>query len=331
MKYMRFFLILLCFLVSACAGTYTHTIDFNPSEPLRIAVLPFLTVDSDGKPKEEEGRLVLDNLALVSSALEATPSQIVRKFTINQLSKTGLDIVSSALIDIDLPHRGYGTADGKLDTIKVNGESAKALCTTFLDCDAVLYGKVTRWDRSYYGIQSVNTVGIELKLVSARTGKTIFEGKGEDSESRGITKIPTGLSSVVLEPIKGLDSEIIVSLANSVVRQVLEPLDVSKRAEFLETAPPAIFASSHDAKGKVSSHTPLIVVMFASPGSTGSFSIGTSVTDLPMIERAPGHYYGEYVSLPGDSFKNEPVVVSVTDSFGRTTKQEISKDSISLQ
>jgi Putative bacterial lipoprotein (DUF799) len=210
----------------ACAGSYKTKLDFNPTEPLRVAVIPFVAKDAQGRIIEQEGRLLVDNLSLLSTEVSETPAQTVRKAAIAELKKTSLDLVSSALIDIDLPHHGYARADGSLDISKILETKPSILCSSFLSCDAVLYGTVTRWDRSYYGIESVNTVGIELSLVSASTGAILYSSMAEDSESRGISKIPTGISSVVLEPLKGLDSEIIDSLAKSIIQRMLDPLNL---------------------------------------------------------------------------------------------------------
>ena len=318
-------------LLSGCAGTFNHTIDFNPSEPLRIAVLPFLQTDDDGKVIVNEGRLLVDNLSLVSSPPPNTPTQVVRKRTIAELEKTGLDVVNSSLIDIDLPHHGYALSDGSIDTIKLHHTDAKEICQALLNCDAVLYGTVTKWDRSYYGVESVNTVGITLKIISARSGNVLFESSGEDSTSRGISKIPTGFSSLFLEPIKGLDSEIIGNLADAVVAKMLEPLNVTSRPAFLESSPPSIFASSTDAQSETLKRTDtLIVVAFASEHNQATFSIGNAITDIPMIERTPGHYFGEYIPLETDSFSGATVSISLKDSFGRSTIQKISKSPLTL-
>lgn len=326
----RYLLTLVALVCVGCAGTYQHTLEFNPGEPLRVAVLPFQLLDTDGKVTNEESRLVVDSVALVSSKIEETPPQIVRRLVLADLEKSGLDVVTPVLIDLDLPHRGFGRSDGTLDLQKVINTDPKELCTKFLNCDAVMYGTVTRWDRSYYGIQTVNTVGVSLNLVSAKNKKVLFSASAVDSESRGITKIPTGFSSLVLEPIRGLNSEIILDLARSTVSNMLNPLKVTSRPEFLTDAPPAIFASSNDARGSsVSRDKGLVVVMFGSPGQSAKFAIGNSI-DIPMVERTPGHYYGEYIPLEGDSFRNEKVVVSLSDAYGRTTTQTISKDPISL-
>ena len=310
---------IICVFFNACSGKYKNRINFNPTEPLRVAVLPFIIKDSRGRIIQKEGRLLLDNFGLISSAVEETPAQIVRKQVITELKKSSLDLVSSTLIDIDLPHHGYAKPDGTLDLERLWQVPASEICSSFLSCDAVLYGTINKWERSYYGIESVNKVAIELKLVSAQPGEVVlYQASGEDSESRGITKIPTGFSSVFIEPIIGLDSEIISRLSNSIVRKILAPLVVANRPVFIDSSPPAIYASSHDgANRKISKEQPLIVVLFGSEGAQSSFSIGSSIESVPMVERSPGHYYGEYVPLQTDKFKDQKVSVSIVDLAGR--------------
>lgn len=312
-------LITISLILSACSGKYKTRIDFNPAEPLRVAVLPFIIKDSKGKIIQKEGRLLLDNFGLISSAVEETPTQIARKQVIAELEKSSLDLVSSTLIDIDLPHHGYAKPDGTLDLERIWQIPPSEICSGFLSCDAVLYGTVTKWDRSYYGIESVNRVAIDLKIVSAKPGAAVlYEASGQDSESRGITKIPTGFSSVFIEPIIGLDSEIISKLSNSIIQKILAPLVIANRPAFVNSSAPAIYASSHDgAKRRITKTEPLIVVLFGSEGAQSSFSIGSAIESVPMIERSPGHYYGEYVPLKTDRFKDQKIQVSIVDSAGR--------------
>ena len=296
-----------------------------------MAVLPFQALDSNGKPIDIESRLLIDNLSLLSSEQTESPVQIARRQVLSELGKTDLDLVSSALIDIDLPHHGFGREDGSIDFAKLWAVSPKELCSKFINCDAVLYGRLLRWDRSYYGIQSVNTVALELKLVSAKDGKILFESSGEDSESRGITKGPTGFSSLIVEPVRGLDSQIIVELSQETVRKMLEPLRVKKRPQFLDTAPPSLYATSHDSlTGTLTPTKPLVVVAYGTPSNIASFSIGSALRNVPMIETVPGHYYGEYLPLPEESFSAEPVVVRLLDEYGRQTSQEVAIRKVSL-
>jgi len=316
-------------ILSGCAGKFESKIDFDPQEPLRVAVIPFQSVNDDGTLDESESRIIVDNLSLLSKDIEQSPAQVVRKQVLIQLKQSGLDLLSTSLIDVDLPHNGFAKRDTSIDLEKLYKTSPKELCTKFLNCDAVLYGKVFKWDRSYYGIQSVNSVGIDLKLISAQSGKTLFSSRATDSESRGVTQGPTGYSSLVIEPIKGLDSQIIVDLSRKVVKQMLQQLDSKNRPEFLESEPPSIFGASHDAPSGVINNT-LITVMMGTPGQLASFSIGKAIKSIPMFERSPGNYYGEYVAWQGEKFASSDVTVFLRDKFGRTTEKKISLKPVSL-
>ena len=49
--------------ITGCAGTYQSKLEFNPTEPIRVVVLPFIQVDSkdkiiDGEPPESPDRMI---------------------------------------------------------------------------------------------------------------------------------------------------------------------------------------------------------------------------------------------------------------------------------
>lgn len=326
------FITLIATMASACVGTYKNSLNFNPSEPLRVAVLPFAQVNSKGEIMETDPNLLIDNVALVSSKIKRTPSMFMRRLVQNELGSSSLQVLSPALIDAALAHHGYLKEDMMLDRAKIFQIAPKQLCEELLSCDAVLYGKVKEWDRSYYAIQSVSTVALDLRLVSARDGTVLFSADSEDSDSRGITKVPTGFSDLVLEPIKGLDNEIIVNLATALVKKTLAPLSTQANPEFKKTAPPSIFASAHDAtNGQLLHAESLTVVMTGTPGNVASFSVGDVIQHVPMVERDSGHYIGEYFPLSTDTFLDQDVYIYLSDSFGRITKQKIGSQQISLK
>lgn len=334
MKSRSISLLLCSLLLSGCAGTFKSDVHFNVTEPLRVAVVPFAQVSGDGKLVQTDENIVLDDVALISTRLKESPARYVQEAVQSELSKTSLDVITPGVVEAELLHNGFDIRGSKpvmVDHGKVFNTSAKDLCSRILSCDAVLYGKVTKWDRSFFAIQTINTVGIELRLVSARDGKVLFESAGEDSESRGITKGPTGFSDLVIEPIRGLDNDIITGLAREVVAKMIKPLLSDSRPEFLESAPPAVLASAHDAYGGSVARTgKLTVLALATPNQVASFSIGNVIENVPMVERAPGHYYGLYYPLSTDTFQNLPVAVSVRDEYGRSTVQKIGNGTVSL-
>lgn len=320
--------------VTGCAGAYKNSVNFNPAEPIRIAVLPFAQVDESGALTQTDESYLIDNVSLVSSKLKQTPAQFVQSLVQSELSKASLDVVTPAVVEAAFAHNGFGVKESnpvRLDLAKVFAANPAEICAKLLSCDAVLYGKVTEWDRSYYAVQSVATVAINVKLVSARTGKVLFESSASDSDSRGITKGPTGFSNLVIEPLKGLDNEIITDLAREVVAKAIEPLDRKARPDFLKTAPPYILASAHDASSGAIRGEKLTVLVLGTPEMTGSFSIGSSVRDMPLVERSPGHYIGEYIAVGGNSFTEQVVTVSLQDQGGRKTEQSLSKIPVSFR
>lgn len=327
---MKFAAILPLLFLTACSATFQNKVDFNPTEPLRVAVLPFSQVDDKGNIISDDPNIFLDKIALVSRKLEDTPPVYVQKLVQSELQRTGLDLVTPALVGAQLAHHGFGKAP-LYNQEKITRTSAKELCE-LLSCDALLFGTVTAWDRSYYGIQSVATVGVDLKLVRAADGKQLFTASGKDSDSRGLTKGPTGFSSLVLEPIRGLDNDIIAGLAQRTVATMLKPLALQNRPEYLNSSPPAIFASSHDVNsGEISRKSPMTVVLLGTGKKSASFSIGKAIEEIPMIEKDAGHYIGEYYPLEIDHFQDEPVAVYLTDEFGRTTEQKVGVGPVSLK
>jgi hypothetical protein len=317
-----------------CSGTYKNQVNFNPSEPIRIAVLPFAQIDDSGALAQADENYLIDNVALVSSKLKQTPSQYVQTLVQSELAGASLDVVTPAIVEAALVHNGFGVPGSnpvQLDLQRVLAADPKQICTKLVSCDAVLYGKVTKWDRSYYGIESVSSVGVDLRIVSANTGKVLFESNAKDSDSRGVSKGPTGFSNLVIEPIKGLDNEIITTLARDVVKQSISPLNRKSRPEFLKTAPPYIIESAHSAPKGLLVNGKLVVAVMGSPEMTGSFSIGNAIRDVPLVERSSGHYIGEYLPVSGDTFQTQIVTVSLQDEAGRKTSQSLSKIAVSYR
>lgn len=320
-------LLSLCVVLSACGGSFHSEVRFNPAEPIRIAVLPFTQVDDSGNAIEADPNMLIDNVGLVSSKLKQTPAQFMQGLVQSELSRVSLDVVPPGIVEAMLLHGLYavpGTKPSRLDVPKVLQADPAQLCAKVLPCDAVLYGRVTEWSRSYYGIQSVATVGIDLKLVSARTGKVLFESQAKDSDSRGLTKGPTGFSNLVIEPIQGLDNKIISDLARSVATKAAAPLSGRSRPEFLNAPAPVILASAHSApQGQIPAGGRLVVVVYGTAGHTGSFSVGSTIQGVPLVERTKGHYVGEFIPLPSDSFSKALVTVSLRDTAGRVTEQSL--------
>ena len=326
--------ILILALLVGCSGTYQSRLEFNPSEPIRIAVLPFIQVDNSGAPQESDPNLLIDNLSLVSSKLKQTPAEFIQGLVQSELANASLDLIPPGIVSARLIHSNYelpGSKPPAIDIKRILATPPDEICSKVIPCDAVLYGQLTSWNRSYFGLQSVMTVGIDLKLVSAKSRKVLFHSTAKDSDSRGITKGPTGISDLVLGPIQGLDNEIITDLARSVVIKALAPLSGRGRPEFLSSPLPIIIAAAHSAiNGYLPSGRRLIVVAYGTPGLLGSFDIAGFTEGIPLAERDAGHYVGEFVALRGDTFTNAVISVSLRDKNGRITTEHLSNSPVTL-
>lgn len=321
--------------LSGCAGTFQHTLDVDPAEPLRVAILPFVQLDSSSaivEPGSEESKksLLIDNVPLVSSELAEAPEVLVRKHVFRQLSsQSGFDLVPPPIVDAQLQHHGL-VKGVEPDVARIYSMKPAELCQ-ILGCDALLYGKITKWDRSFYAVESVHDVGLEFTLISAQSGKTLFSSKAEDAERRGISKGPTGWTSLALEPIKGLDSAITQELSFRITDTSLKPLYLKSRPEYLQASPPAILGSAYVTEGlALTKNGSLTVFAVGSPGSVVSFSLGNAIQNIPMEERGKGHYIGEYYPLATDSFSNQAIFVLFLDKYGRTARQEVGMEKVSL-
>ena len=325
-KYSASLLLLLC---CSCSSLLKNKIDFDPTEPLRVAVLPFAQIDSEGKFLADNADVFLvDHILGLSKASKKSPARIVQEITTQELALSNLEILPGRLVEGLLLHDGYSKGE-HLDVEKLHHTSASVVCK-ILACDAVLYGTISEWDRSYYGIQSVNSIAFKLKLVRANDGKTIFSSKVEDSESHGLSQGPTGYASLILEPIKGLDSEAIEQLASKNVKAAVAPLVSKSVASEMEMAP-YLVSGAHSVSMQMLSRTePLTVMAFGSPKNSAYFSIGNYIKNIPMKEVSPGHYLGLYLPLVEDKFNDQEIKVVLIDKSNRRISLKIKPGPVSL-
>jgi hypothetical protein len=322
-----------CSVFFGCGPQITRSLNFNPTEPLRLAVLPFL-YQEEGKMQAEvappTSNLLIDSINPLASAPNGTPTQLVRSYFHDELLRTSFDVVPQFAVEASLAHAGFTNKKGEFLQQKIHALSPSQICKQLMDCDAVLYGIVREWDRNYYGIESVSSVDIDITIRSARTGEVMFAARGTDSDRRGITGGPTGFSDLLIEPIKGLDSDNIEKLAQQTVKALLEPLAV-KTAEHSPQSL-SIYAVASDGKaGVLTPSDSLLVLLYGSSQQQASFSIGTAIQNVPMVEKFPGHYVGEYFPLAGEDFHDAMITVELRDPAGRSSVSVVPETRLTLK
>ena len=162
----------------------------------------------------------LPSLKLVILPLEGKHegAEFFREALHTTLMDTELNISEKFLVDKALKKNGWSSPKELLPIPPQKlGEAFGA--------DALLYGKVTKWSKYYAIIHSTLVVGLELKLVDARTGEILWTGEELDREFEGIIKIPTGIISAFANPLIFVgEKSNLNSLAGKVARNITESL-----------------------------------------------------------------------------------------------------------
>ena len=108
-----------------------------------------------------------------------------------------------------------------------------------LGADAVLISRINRVERSYLIVHSSIEVGVSAQLVDTRTGEILWRAEQTEQDYQGIAKIPTGISSAVLGPIRFVTNKlnlrrITSKLVNKLTAIVKNPAGAEKKETFEE-------------------------------------------------------------------------------------------------
>jgi hypothetical protein len=290
-------LCVLCVLFCCCVSCNQEErrINFQLNTPLRVAVLPFEDSSSGDSLISKPFATGIDYVPLIGGSEKRLPATLMRETFTTNLKATSLDPVLNSFVDHVL------TTNNLYDIQKLRSVSLKRL-EELLSVDAVLFGDVTHWDRSYYGLESSVTVGLKIKMLDVSNGEVLWEHQYSDTERRGLSKGPTGYVSAGLEPLRGLSSTLLVEQSNEVCRHIVESIQPEKLALSAEGALPRILnaAFQYDSKTRE-----LTVIAIGDAGKRGTFSIGNRWQDIPLREVAEGQYIGSFHFGGSDFFEEK--------------------------
>jgi hypothetical protein len=143
--------------------------DYLNEAPARIAVLPFSDVGS--------ANFVVDKVPLTHRNQQEreswawTDAQRLRRSLDGYLSQREFLVENLNAVDAVLKARGIDTPE-KLDNVPPQ------VLGRWLGVDAVAYGTVVSYDAFYLGLLSGWRVGVDVRIVSTRTGVTLVRGSG---------------------------------------------------------------------------------------------------------------------------------------------------------
>ncbi len=311
-------------LLTACTGAAASHFE-DPRLPAlrqagyRVALMPFAVT------APEEGFLA-SSLAPVGElfALESSAGlpdrsmlgNVLRGDVAAWLRQTGLDLIEPWASDTQLVHAG-------LDAAAMRAPQNAARIAAELRVDGVLFGDVTRWNRSYYVVQSTAEVGLRLELRDAGTGDVLFRTARTESIGSGVTGGPTGFVSAATEPVAGLRGSHLRDLTRSVARNAALDLGGGTPGTATPLAPSLSFvalAPRHE--GAFRTGDRIDVVAVGAPDCEVRFDLGRLRVGVPMQQtdtHADGRgdratYAGHYIVQPGDPAADLPLFCTIRRS-----------------
>ncbi len=263
--YLFFCLILPFFFFSCTSQKKISSTTGNINKlPRKVAILPF----SNSSGAEEANIIVRRMFYNFFSSLnyfDVEPFQVDSVLKNNQLYET---IVKGKPVDV------------------------RRVCTV-LGVDGLIFGDVTTFGKFYMVLYSEVRAGLHARMVSCRSGKTLWE-REQTSRIRagGFSMNPLGIASTTLN--------VILNLRQKIIMRAISDLALS----LTETIPNPPIQKLHGPKIKVLVHngayrlfTPgekLRVVLIGQPGMKASWEIFPFKKQLLMSEKSPGIYTGEY-------------------------------------
>jgi len=290
--------IFLCFWLlsfSACTSIKQHKKPYISKDgelPGKVAILPFVNKTSN----PEAGK-------------------VVRKMFCNFFSSLNYQDTEPAKVDSRLKEAGlYEKVSSGAD---VSLEELKRLLNT----DAVVFGEVTSFGKVFAIVYTDYHAGLKSKMVACRTGNLIWENH-TTAHQRDIS-IPTGpisLAAAIAEKLVLLnmkqmdDMKVTALLCMKLIETIPNPPEIAELG-------PKIEALVHNGANKLlKPGESLKVVLVGEPGQIANWDILPIVRDLPMEEKEPGTYIGEYTVKSGDKLFSGELVGYLTSKGGERSR-----------
>jgi hypothetical protein len=312
---------------TACSGP---SVDLRQSAELaaaraagyRIAVTPFaVSAPEDG--------FLIDALAPLGEVVALEPGAqglppreqlgiIMRRSVAAWLAMGPFQVMELWASDTRLAHAGLSLAD-------MNDRSRARWMCEELGVDGILFGDVTRWNRSYYVIESAATVGLEAELVDGHTGKSLFVSQRSERVGTGLSGGPTGIVAAATSPLAGLKSSTVAELGRNVARDTAAdlngvPVELAPDEAGRGDAPSFLFYAlvrTHERAYRPGERVEVVAV--CSPSCEVRFDIGRFRTDIPMVEvdrvdderGARATFSGHYIVQEGERIGRAPVFLTL--------------------
>jgi hypothetical protein len=237
----------------------------------------------------------------------------VRRAFYNQFS-------SKPYSDIEL-----AAVDARVLTLERDSKSApdtpafyQALCQT-LACDGVITGRVVDFRKIFAGVYSELAVSAEISLINAQSGEVVLTRREEIAfREGGLSLTPIGLAMSAMSAALNLRDiqrvRLVSELGYTIAKSIPDPLGGVARAGPRIDGMLSNAAESPFGLGKV-----ITIAMQGDSNGAAVFDIGNYRRALPMVEKTPGVYIGEYRIQDGDAIRQAPLVATLRSRNGLTS------------
>jgi hypothetical protein len=185
-----------------------------------------------------------------------------------------------------------------------------------LGVDAVIYGEVVSLGKIYALVYSDNQAGLNARMVSCDTGKTIWELEHTIHIEEGEVPIsPIGLATAVfktaLSHTQANHMKAASDLCMAMVATIPNPEGVSE-------PPPRIQALVHNGAGRLLVPGDYLkVALIGDKKQMASWSLPPLIENRPLTEKEPGVYIGAYRIKQNDRLPHGRVVGYLNGKTGR--------------
>ena len=159
-------------------------------------------------------------------------ARMLRRGLYAHLKESNFNLIERYIVDGLLKQHGL---NNPADFLKINPMRFAEI----LGADAVLISRVNKVKRSYLVVHSSIEIGVSAQLVDTRTGEILWRAEQTEQDYQGIAKIPTGITSAVLGPIRFVTNKLNLrrltsKLVEKLTAIVKNPEDAEKRETFEE-------------------------------------------------------------------------------------------------
>ena len=257
--------------------------DYGKRQPLSVAILPF-----DNQAKEPEA------------------AQLLRRLFYNNFSSLAYKDIELSTIDKKLTHFEPARVFDSSDITKI-GQNLMA--------DAVIIGRVTKFETLYAGLYSSFSVAFEMKMIATDNNELLWSVK--HSETKRNSKIPlTPIGAIISAASTAMDLSRynMINTSNKLCQVSIDTIPASTTLK--GQSYPRIFNLIHDGVNRtLKQGDKLQVGMEGTPGLKAHFVIAPRKATVDMQEKEDGSYVGTYIVRAGDELKDGQIMVTLTDQW----------------